>query len=499
MKHIVALIALYCLCALFNACNLPKDKLEKALRQAHENRGELEKVLQHYKNDSLKYKAACYLIENMPYHTFAEERIVSPEGKAIELDITRFPNSNVVEKYCDSLFRYGYNVERVSKNDVRAISSAFLIENIDLAFEVWQKPWARQVSFDNFCAFILPYRAQSEIPSTLRREIMQRYLPLLEDSNVQTSFEACKIINNRLKTEIKYKDTGSPLYPTIEETYRAGISRCDGLCNLGAFVMRAVGIPIAVDMTLWAKLDLGHSWCAVLDGSQFHGFGPGEVNPGEQKSNYTRGRSIPAKVYRIMFAPEQRGNIKNDDRFPSFLKNALFYDVTTQYYIPPATLRVQATKEFKRSEGIVYLCVYNRDRWQPLALGTRTGNNCVFDNVVGDNIFIAADSPDGKNLRFVTPPFYMDRQGKVVPFIPDFSNLQSITLNKRKRKIYQPHTLNYWDAENEKFRSLPFKSATDSTQTYNNVPKGAMLLFSIPEPIINQRISCIRNDSLWVY
>jgi hypothetical protein len=45
--------------------------LDKALIFAEENRTELEKVLEYYslnKSDSLKYKAACYLIENMPYH-----------------------------------------------------------------------------------------------------------------------------------------------------------------------------------------------------------------------------------------------------------------------------------------------------------------------------------------------------------------------------------------------------------------------------------------------
>lgn len=48
--------------------------LEVALRSAGDNRGELEKVLCYYKRkntDSLKYKAACYLIENMPFHRYS--------------------------------------------------------------------------------------------------------------------------------------------------------------------------------------------------------------------------------------------------------------------------------------------------------------------------------------------------------------------------------------------------------------------------------------------
>ena len=48
-----------------------ESRLEAALELAGENRPELEAVLQHYsgdKADSLKYRAARFLIENLPLH-----------------------------------------------------------------------------------------------------------------------------------------------------------------------------------------------------------------------------------------------------------------------------------------------------------------------------------------------------------------------------------------------------------------------------------------------
>ena len=53
---------------------------EQALQQAGENRAELERVLAHFKDDSdpLKYRAAKFLIENMPYH-------YTYEGNAVEV------------------------------------------------------------------------------------------------------------------------------------------------------------------------------------------------------------------------------------------------------------------------------------------------------------------------------------------------------------------------------------------------------------------------------
>lgn len=56
------------LCAV--SCTHDNQRLEAALSLAGENRAELEKVLRHYEDDTLKYRAARFLIENMPYHTY---------------------------------------------------------------------------------------------------------------------------------------------------------------------------------------------------------------------------------------------------------------------------------------------------------------------------------------------------------------------------------------------------------------------------------------------
>lgn len=52
------------------SCTPDRQRLDAALEAAGDNRAELEKVLRHYKGDTLKYRAARFLIENMPYHTY---------------------------------------------------------------------------------------------------------------------------------------------------------------------------------------------------------------------------------------------------------------------------------------------------------------------------------------------------------------------------------------------------------------------------------------------
>ena len=58
---IISLLLLSCIPA-------KERELLNALELAGDNRAELEKVLTHYKDDSLKLEAACFLIRNMPLH-----------------------------------------------------------------------------------------------------------------------------------------------------------------------------------------------------------------------------------------------------------------------------------------------------------------------------------------------------------------------------------------------------------------------------------------------
>lgn len=67
MKVLFKLLWILLIAGILEACNA-SGRLEYALECAATNKGELEKVLEHYKDEPEKYKAACFLIENMPYH-----------------------------------------------------------------------------------------------------------------------------------------------------------------------------------------------------------------------------------------------------------------------------------------------------------------------------------------------------------------------------------------------------------------------------------------------
>ena len=79
MMKIPRLSGLLCTLCFLASCSNSPSRLELALQLAGDNRAELERVLNHYaenKADSLKYRAARFLIENMPRHyTFSRENV----------------------------------------------------------------------------------------------------------------------------------------------------------------------------------------------------------------------------------------------------------------------------------------------------------------------------------------------------------------------------------------------------------------------------------------
>ena len=141
------------------ACKgIADNELNEALIAAKENKKELLKVLEHYQNDSLKLKAAVFLIKNMTY----KGSVYYPERKKIH----QIKKEAIVQGFLDetSLKEAEENIQNFSfQKDIEYITANYLIKNIDLAFEVWNKrTWAKKYSFNEFCEYVLPYRISQE-------------------------------------------------------------------------------------------------------------------------------------------------------------------------------------------------------------------------------------------------------------------------------------------------------------------------------------------------
>ena len=110
----------YILLLLLTACQ-SKDRLDLALEYAGDNRAELEKVLEHYRGDEMKYHAARFLIENMPYHFSSVEYFWKKGEEPYYPDITQHEDASAVSAHCDSLLSCGWTIRQEKLYDIQQI------------------------------------------------------------------------------------------------------------------------------------------------------------------------------------------------------------------------------------------------------------------------------------------------------------------------------------------------------------------------------------------
>jgi len=151
------------------------------------NRTELDKVLEYYKKkpeDRLKLKAAQFLIENMDAHSFFQSKSLDSYFSALDTIFKLNRSIDPINKQQDSLLKTLPELDfihEIEMPDLKYVSANFLIENIDKSFEAWKSPWARNLSFENFCEYLLPYRVVDEKPVSWRKAFYDNINPLIVD------------------------------------------------------------------------------------------------------------------------------------------------------------------------------------------------------------------------------------------------------------------------------------------------------------------------------
>ena len=178
------IISIYTILVAFLLCVACNRNLDRALQQASENRGEMEKVLAHFKDnpDPLKYSAAKFLIENMPYN-------YTYEGKAIEaydsayLQMADEPLSernNFFKERTDSI---RFSDQRFAI-DIQTVKADYLIRAIDEACDTWRRSsWQDDYDEELFFNYVLPYRILNE-PLCDWRTTIAKVHPYLTESVV---------------------------------------------------------------------------------------------------------------------------------------------------------------------------------------------------------------------------------------------------------------------------------------------------------------------------
>lgn len=438
---------------LFMACSSENQWLEAALNLAGDNRAELQRVLDRYKEeDGDKYHAACYLIENMPFHG-------AYEGKALEnyrryfSEYVSFPHSRHVQELIDSLKRADgeFSINQLTyKRDIVAVDSTFLVNHIEWAFKVWhEQPWGKYVGFETFCECILPYRIGDEPLSLWRKEIYERYNPMLDEfrktGKADDPKAAAQLLMDTLR-RANYRHTalfpsGPHLGPDVLKWHTGS---CREFTDAMIYVLRALGIPCGIDwVVLLGDNNASHFWSFVLDKE-------GQTYianlPYEEKWLKAEEYDISkGKMYRTTYSIDKEAARKlggYQDVYPSF-RRPLFRDVTALYTgkrnwcvsLPDSLL----SGRFHEGD-LLYLCLSNRMQWQPIGYTFFKDGEARFENVGGE-VVLAIVAWNGKEYATVSSPFFLEREtGKIRFFTPE-EEKQKVVLY-RKCNLYMSFLYN---------------------------------------------------------
>ena len=165
-----------------------KSNLERALELAGKNRIELEKVLEHYGKDpadNLKLRAAQFLIENMDSYSFVTSPGIEAYYHTLDSIFSLNGDDELTEEQEVLLSQMRNPNPLLFKTipDLQYVSAEFLIDNIDRAFEAWKSPFAKEMNFDDFCEYLLPYKAgATDHPDFWRSVYKDTFYPYIKSA-----------------------------------------------------------------------------------------------------------------------------------------------------------------------------------------------------------------------------------------------------------------------------------------------------------------------------
>lgn len=424
IKHSLSLLMFFLL--LFSGCATKVDRLEYALEFAGENRRELEKVLEYYSDDSLKFRAACFLIENMP-------RWYAYDGWQLDtLEVLMRKDREGILSKDDKMRWNSFDYHALNKiYDSKVITSEYLIENIDLAFQEWQKrPWNKSLSFDDFCDLILPYRIGNERLSDWRSLYNAYYGNLLDSIYTGSDvLEACKCINDELNRQsYKYSVEWNVPHNRADYLFETRIGYCREVSDLIQYAMRSCGIPVAADFMPYSPdYRYSHEWNVVRDTTgRYIQFGFDGLDPVRDKVMDDGRRK--GKVYRYCYALQNEREIlrKHSDWNIGGAEGLYWKDVTSEYFgHNQAVVNV-----FTTGKPFIGLSVFSTNGWQIIGEGgCKNSGKAIFDNIEPSIIYVPASQNNG--VKPAGYPFMLDSEGNVEEFVPDTVNLEKVILKRK--------------------------------------------------------------------
>ncbi|WP_257669166.1 discoidin domain-containing protein [Parapedobacter tibetensis] len=401
------------------------DRVEAVLQLSDDNRPELQKVITYYKQKGNKEKldAAYYLIGNLEGKSFWDGDIVM-DFDSIFYYLDSLDRENVlvtigsplVERRWTSLEGlYGTPSSSVAElwHDYEYLNADHFIAHIDQAFRLREElPWAKRLSFGEFCEYILPHRIGNERPELWNAKIYEDFQAFRDTAEAQNRLQLTANIQAYLKSKI-FSNRTFWKYPFDIPASKMEIGKrgaCRHLVIHTSMVMRANGLPVGMDhIPLWGNRNGGHYWNTLLqeDGSYFAFDAVG----GRPFGQFERPHYSIAKVYRHTFRLQDL-DLPPDaaEDIPAALLARDRIDVTAEY-TDVYDLAIPLTYPFKEgNKKFAVICTFDNKNWQAQHWGEINGGKAMFKDMGAGVVYIAMYY-DGKTYYPASDPFLLNKNG----------------------------------------------------------------------------------------
>jgi len=472
----------------FSNAKIPKD-VEAVLQKAGKNKSELLKAINYFQRagDPLKLQAAYFLISNIDIHYSQDVYWVTPKGKRIMFNELAYKDYAASQTALEALKKkYKIHSKVVVIKDIEVIKGKYLIENIEQAFTVRNSTISKDVSFRDFCEYVLPYRVSTEPLSNWRKTYMQRFAFIRQKPTDRGS----KAIATDFFADFKFWFSNTFGSEVREDFPRLGAFQllfrkkgpCEDISDLLGLSLRSQGLPTALDeVTYWATSSGRHYFNVLFDKSMK----PYPIYDASTKifSNSPFERE-PAKVIRRTFSKQKNviANFLPSDQIPpGFMRNKNFLDVTDSYW----KVRDLNCGLFRRVEGppkYVFISTFNTLKWNPTWWAKLKGDSVVFKSMSQGAVYLPQYYVAGK-LESAGFPIVSGYQRQVV-LKPDLKVKRIITVYpKEKYLVFRRNShyiLHYWNKGWVILQTAFVEDPLIKCLTFKDVPANCLFLL-LPE------------------
>jgi len=376
----------------------------------------------------------------------------------------------IIKISLDSYYQKKSSIEMSKQYDDENID--LVLKNIDESFEFYKSSWNNYLSLEQYGEYVSAYRIDDELLEDWRSFFRIKYAYVLDSLKKTNQVISCEKLCNALNNELKKRNSvivdAHPytigVKPSTLDIMRCG--SCKNYCNLGTFVMRSFGLPVAID-----GYPGNHYWNVLITDNGLKVFSACELSipEGHLKKwlDYMEWHNVP-RIWRQTFKSNPNSLVWKElkEPIPDYFQNPYIKDVTSEYY-KGFDVKIPVLNNIK-DRKIVYLSVYNKGL---VYLDWSVKDSAVIFKNVSDSIVYFPTYYQKKN-DFVSYPFMITAFGKRVDFIPKHDSTQDVVLY-RKYSIKAHHNLFLKRAVGAKFQVANNADFSDAITFYSikDMPK----------------------------